>query len=211
MLGYDKDENGGLAYYFFSFDAKTTIKLKPPSMSKSNLMMIAPINYWEDLFSGNGKINIDAAQQYLINHSHRVGMFKEKFIRGRGAWVDQERIVIHTGDELIVDEEHVKLRDIDSRYVYEIGEKMGLGANSRLSTVQSSKLIEKMNWLVWERDINAYLIAGWCVIAPFCGVLNWRPHVWVTGPAGSGKSWVMENMVRKLLGEAAVVVQGKTT
>jgi putative DNA primase/helicase len=212
MLGYDKDENGRLVYYFFSFEFKTTIKLTPSSISKSNLMMIAPINWWEDKFPGNKtKVDVDAAQQFLTSYSARVGMFKEKFIRGRGAWVDNDRFVIHTGDELIVDEQKVHLRGIDSKYVYEIGEKIGLGGQTKLSNKDASLLIDKMKWLKWEREINAYLITGWCVIAPLCGVLNWRPHVWVTGPAGSGKSWIMDKVVKKLLGEAAIVVQGKTT
>jgi len=33
MLGYDKDENSRLVYFFFSFDAKSVIKLSPPSMN----------------------------------------------------------------------------------------------------------------------------------------------------------------------------------
>ena len=212
MLGYDKDENSRLVYYFFSFDAKTTVKFSPSSMNKSNLMMIAPINWWEDKFPGaKSKIDIDSAQQFLIANSHKIGMFKEKFIRGRGAWMDNERFVIHTGDELVVDEKHMHLRGIDSQYVYEVGEKIGLGGDVQLPNKDAAKLIEKMKWLKWEREINAYLIAGWCVIAPFCGVLNWRPHIWVTGPAGSGKSWTMDKVVKKILGEAAIVVQGKTT
>ncbi|MBL4809047.1 MAG: hypothetical protein JKY43_03190 [Phycisphaerales bacterium] len=212
MLGYDKDENGRLVYYFFSFEAKTTIKLTPPSMNKSNLMMIAPINWWEDKFPGaKSKIDIDSCQQFLMAHSHRIGMFKEKFIRGRGAWVDDGRFVIHTGDELIVNEQKMHLRGIRSQYVYELGEKMGLGSDVMLPKIEAAKLIEKMKWLKWEREINSYLIAGWCVIAPFCGILKWRPHVWVTGPAGSGKSWTMENVIKRLLGESAIVVQGKTT
>lgn len=212
MLGYDKDENSRLVYFFFSFDAKAVIKLSPSSMTKSNLMMLAPLNWWEQNFpGGKTRIDADAAQQFLIYHSHQVGTFKEKFIRGRGAWVDEGKFIIHTGDMLLVNGDAIPLKSFRSRYVYEIGERLGFGMTQPLPAVEASKLIDKVKWLLWEREINAYLLAGWCVIAPFCGILQWRPHIWVTGPAGSGKSWVMDNVVKKLLGDTALVVQGKTT
>jgi putative DNA primase/helicase len=213
MLGYDKDENSRLVYSFFSFDAKAVIKLSPTSMSKANLMMLAPLNYWEVKFPGSGKskVDLDAATQFLMLNSHKVGPFKEKFIRGRGAWEDEGRYIVHTGDMLIVNLELSPLKNFRSKYVYEIGERLGYGTRQPLMAHDSAKLIEHAKWLMWEREINAYLLAGWCVIAPFCGILQWRPHIWVTGPAGAGKSWVMDNIVKRLLGETAIVVQGKTT
>jgi len=211
MLGYDKDENSRLVYFFFSFDAKSVIKLSPPSMNKSNLMMLAPINYWEDEFPKKTGVDIDAAQQFLMGRSHQIGPFRDKYIRGRGAWMDEEKLVIHTGETLLIDKKLIPLRSFNSRYVYEIGETLGFGNDRPLKNAESIELIKKMQWLGWDRDISAYLLAGWCVIAPFCGVLKWRPHVWVTGAAGTGKSYVMDNMIKRLMGEVAVVVQGKTT
>ena len=94
------------------------IALTPPKMNKSNILMLAPINWWEHTFPGNkGGINISAVQEFLIQTSYKLGIFKEKFIRGRGAWVDDERIIIHTGNKLIVNEKSVALREIRSRYV----------------------------------------------------------------------------------------------
>lgn len=211
-LGYDKDEKSNSVYYFFSYMLGFVMKLTTSSMTKQNIVQLAPINWWEDNFpGGRGGVSMDASTKFLFDMSRNTGLFKEKMIRGRGAWVDEGRFVIHTGDELIVDMKPIPLKSIESRYVYELGEKMGLGGEESLSNTKAAQLIEKIKWLRWEREINAYMMAGWCVIAPFCGVLNWRPHIWVTGPAGSGKSWTMDNIIKRLLGEAAVVVQGKTT
>lgn len=213
FLGYDKDENSRLVYYFFSFEAKAVIKLSPSSMTKANFMMLAPLNYWEKVFPGSGKskLDVDAATEFLIHNSHKIGTFKDKFIRGRGAWVDDGKIVIHTGDTLIVNKQVFGLGEIKSKYVYEIGERLGYGMSQPLESHEAVKITDMAKWLLWEREINAYLLAGWCVIAPFCGVLQWRPHIWVTGPAGSGKSWVMDNFVKRLIGDTGIVVQGKTT
>lgn len=213
MLGFDIDESQKLVYYFFSFEARSVIRLSPSSITKPNLLMLAPINFWEQFFagSGNSKINIDAVQQFLISASHAIGPFREKFIRGRGAWMDEGRLVIHQGLSLVVDGKKMKLSDLESKYVYQIGENLGFGTGRKLRSDEAKKIQTALSWLLWDRDISSHLLAGWCVIAPFCGVLNWRPHIWITGPSGSGKSWVMEHVLKKLLGETGIVVQGKTT
>jgi putative DNA primase/helicase len=211
FLGYSK-EDGKLVYHFFSFDAKSVVKMSPPAMSKSTLMTIAPLSFWERNYPGNkSKVDIDAVQQFLINTSHDLGTFQDKYIRGRGAWMDDNNLIIHTGTSLIIEGKKVALKSFRSRYVYEIGESLGFGFKNALKTAEASKLIDKLSFLNWEREINAYFLAGWCVIAPFCGVLNWRPHIWLTGPTGSGKSWTMEHIIKKLMGETAITVQGKTT
>jgi putative DNA primase/helicase len=211
FLGYDKDESGKIAYYFFSYEAKTVVKLSPSNMSKSNLMMIAPINWWEGMFPGKSSVNIDAAQQYLISNSHTVGMFKDKMIRGRGAWKDGSDYIIHCGDHLLIKGKKNKLNGNKSRFVYEIGDSLNFGSTEQLPTAESGKIIDLISLLNWERGVNSYLMAGWCVIAPFSGILPWRPHVWLTGAAGSGKSWTMEHVAKKLIGDIGVVMQGKTT
>ena len=212
ILGYDSNEDARLEYYFFSHGAKKIVKLTASGMSKPNLMQIAPINYWEDRFpAAKAKIDLDAAQQYLIGHSQDVGPFSPNSIRGRGAWMEGDRMVIHTGKRLLIDGEAVPIRSYRSPYVYEINEELGFGFGEKLKGTEAAKLLYEVKWLNWEREIDAYLLAGWCVIAPFCGVMNWRPHIWVTGPAGSGKSWAMENIVRRMLGATALPVQGKST
>src|SRR3546814_3722369 len=48
-------------------------------------------------------------------------------------------------------------------------------------------------------------------IAVICGALNWRPHVWLTGSSGSGKSWLLDNVIRPLIGAIAVYCQSNST
>ena len=45
------------------------------------------------------------------------------------------------------------------------------------------------------------LLAGWVALAPVCGALGWRPHAWITGKAGSGKTTIMKRFVNFLVGE----------
>lgn len=212
FLGYDKDDSGKIAYYFFSYDAKTLVKLSPSSMNVSNLMMLAPINWWEQNFPGaKSAVNINAAQQFMIGYSHEVGPFKEKLIRGRGAWIDNKKVVFHCGDNLLIEGKKIPIKNFKSKYVYEIAEKVDFKTGQILPEQTGKDILEMIKELRWERGVNSYLLAGWCVIAPFCGVLNWRPHIWITGPAGSGKSWTTEHIVKRLIGNVGLVMQGKTT
>jgi len=152
------------------------VKLSPSAMTKSNLITLANLNYWEEFFPGGGstKINIDAVQQFLIGQSHKVGIFMDKYIRGRGAWEDDGEIIVHSGNRIIKNDQYINLRDYASNYIYEIGENIGFEITEQLKKSDAVKILDKMSWLSWERGVNAYLLAGWCVIAPFCGVLNWR-------------------------------------
>jgi len=111
----------------------------------------------------------------------------------------------------MINKETIPLKDHKSNFVYEIGENLGFGNNNPLEINDSKYILDGIKSLNWERKENAYLLAGWCVLAPFCGVLDWRPHIWVTGSAGSGKSWVLDRIIKLLMGETGVVVQGKTT
>lgn len=212
-LGYEKSENGTLWYHFYSNENKSVIKLSPSSITSSNLLQLAPLTYWELNFPGNRNSSISVPQiaQMLIGRSHDVGIFTDKWIRGRGAWMDKKDVVIHAGDHLIVNGKPMHFRDYKSKFIYEIGESLNFVTKNPLKNTQSVRLIEVLKLLNWERDINSYLLAGWCVMAPVCGAMTWRPHIWLTGAVGTGKSWVFLNIVRRILGESALAVQGEAT
>lgn len=210
FLGWSKQE-GVMQHHFFQLEAKSTLSYSPSGLSKSALISLAPLSWWETHFAGKKGINIDGAQEFLIRTSIKAGPFNERYIRGRGAWTDKERVIIHTGSDLIVDGKQLPLGSIESRFVYETSDHLGVETTSPLTTKEANRLIDVLTLLNWERDVNTHLLAGWCVVGPFCGALKWRPHIWLTGSAGTGKSWVFKNIVRRLLGETALAVQGETS
>jgi putative DNA primase/helicase len=212
FLGYEKTEHGLQACYFYSNAAKSVIKMTPASMSKANLLMLAPINWWEDKYpKKSGRIDIDSAQNWLVQRSFDVGSFSDRWLRGRGAWIDGTKVVIHAGDRLVVDGKPTRLSDFQSRYIYEIADPLSFETEEPLKSSEANQFMNVVRLINWERDINAYLLAGWCVIAPICGTLRWRPHIWITGSAGTGKSWVFQNVVRRILGDTGLAVQGETS
>ena len=54
-------------------------------------------------------------------------------------------------------------------------------------------------------------MAGWTFLVPICWALKWRPHIWITGTAGSGKSTIQRGFCCGLIDEAALYAQGNST
>lgn len=214
FLGWSKSETGSQRFNFFTHGSKAVFSLNATGLgSEANLLTLAPKMFWEEQFPQKAAgFDISSAIGWIIHNTNKIGPFRTKAMRGRGAWIDAERIVLHDGSKLIVNGETTSLGKLKTKYVYEASEPLGFNADKPpLSSADASKLLEILGWLNWEREINSYLLAGWCVIAPFCGVLLWRPHIWLTGAAGTGKSWLFKMIVRMLLGETALAVQGETT
>lgn len=213
FLGYIND-GGRPLHCFYANGSKIIVKFNTSQMTVSSCMDLAPLNFWEQMFpkkSSKTKFDIDAATNWLSQTSQGKGIFSPKMIRGRGAWDDDGRTVVHSGSHLVVDGQQLRLGDHKTRFIYEIGEPLGFGAANPMQAAEASKLVELLKLLNWERDINSYLLAGWCVVAPICGALKWRPHIWITGGAGTGKSWLFKEIVRRLLGETGLAVQGETS
>ena len=211
FLGFDKTDSGELAYYFYIHGAKKVTRLTGSKLTKPGFLSLAPLSYWEGEFPKKNGFDTDAAMDWVIHSSHRIGVFKARNIRGRGAWLDKNRTVLHVGHHLIVNGVPSPLGSIESKYIYEQSEPIEFDVNSPVGTAQAHKFVKMMEFVNWERPINSYLLAGWCVIAPICGALSWRPHIWITGSAGTGKSWLLHKVVRRMLGQACIVAQGETS
>ena len=209
-LGYDDSK-----YYFFSHIELQIISRTPATLKEEmHLLQLAPRDWWQDtVLDGNefkaGVFSFCA--EWAINQCRKKGIYNPEKIRGRGAWIDDSRIVIHTGDELIVDGERKTIATFNSQYIYPRSQHIFFSTENPLSNQDAHQLLEVCQSLFWERTQYALYLAGWCAIAPFCGALDWRPHIWITSKAGSGKSWVQENVIRPMIAGFGCVVQGRTT
>ncbi len=206
-LGYDHG-----IYYYLARGSQQVIELSGAGHTGNAMLMLAPLVHWERDFPGRKEgVNWSGAANFLMRKCERAGVFDPARARGRGAWWDDGAAVLHMGDRLVINEAEVRLTDVRSRYVYEAASPMRFSMNGALPAVEAAKLRELCAMLTFEKPIDATLLAGWCVIAPICGALAWRPHIWLTGPAGSGKSWIFENILRRCLGDTALAVQSETT
>ena len=202
--------NGGI-YYYLAHGSQQVVALTPSQHSKANLCSIADLNYWEREFPSKTGANWDTAMNSMMRRCELKGIFSPDMLRGRGAWYDDGRVVLHLGDVVYIDKNPTKPVAVRSRFIYEQGLPMRAEINSPLSAHEAKRFLDLVTMMPWENDLDALLIAGWTVCAHIGGVLGWRPHIWVVGSKGSGKTHVMSKVIRPVLGDNCLFVVGETT
>jgi hypothetical protein len=134
-------------------------------------------------------------------------------VRGLGAWPDGAGgAILHCGDGVLIGGRWQVPGEHDG-YVYP-----GAGAIPRpvdetaSHDTPAADLVDLLATWKWSRgEIDAWLLLGWVCGAMFAGALDWRPLVWITGDAGTGKSTLQKLLVTLLGGERAVLASSDPT
>lgn len=203
-------------YFFFPKQAGQIVSLSATAMARmQSLYMLAHRGFWEQHYSADGKANDSQicahASAHLMAECHSIGIFQPENTRGVGAWIDGGKPVVNCGDVILGEGFRMHPAQFEGDAVYESGPRViHLGAEP-LSNKEASALRDICRRLVWKRRQFADLLAGWLVIAPIGSALKWRPHVWITGESGAGKSTVIEEIVKPVLGDIAIKRDGGTT
>ena len=206
VLGHDDG-----AYYYLPDSSQQIVTLTANDHKHLPFLRLAPANWWETTFPAKDGADWKAAANALIQACHNEGIFTPRRVRGRGCWIDGEHVLFHAGDRLVIGGTERNIPAWASKWIYEQGQRLEADQAAPLSNAEASRLISICEMLNWKEPIYAKFFAGWCVIAPICGVLNWRPHIWVNGPSGSGKTWLLNNILDPLVGRLALQVQSATT
>ncbi|HUN01057.1 MAG TPA: hypothetical protein PLI96_11320 [Halothiobacillus sp.] len=207
-LGHDHG-----TFYYLSRAAQQVFALTADKHSKNNLLALASLSYWEQsrFTNDKGAIKWDEAIDDLMMQCRRVGIYDTDRVRGRGAWLDNGRALLHLGNRIISNGQDVGLTIEGSKFVYESSKPLSVIHAEPLSNIDAHWLIKISALLRWEKPVYAKLFAGWIALAPICGALAWRPSIWITGGPGSGKSWLREHIMGTCLGAVALAVQSKTS
>lgn len=207
VLGYNRG-----TYYFFLHGQGQIKEMSASGMSELGLIEIAGLNWWEDAFPGErSKIDTKAAAEFLIRTAEKRGIYDPSRSRGRGAWVDDGRMVYHHGGYLSVDGKATDITRIKSRYVYELEMSLPDPSETAMTSDEGEALLDLAAGFRWSKPGSAALLAGWVALAPMCGALRWRPHIWITGGAGCGKSTVLNDFVHHLLDGLSEFAQGNSS
>lgn len=213
FLGYDSTGT----YYYFSCASRQVVPLIPSAHSVANLLTLAPLDWWRKNFKSKtesrGVFDTAAAQDYMIRMNHSNRIFSRDRLRGLGAWWDAGRTVVHLGETLAVDGVSTALDGIKSDYIYPRAIQISAPLTDPLPDSESRKLLALCDMLPWSSpdSIDGKLLAGGIMIAPGCGAWKWRPSLWLTGEAGSGKTWAFDKIVSRVLAGFGQAVASTTT
>lgn len=207
-LGYDEG-----THFFYVLDRKDITRLSV--FSEVQMFSLARKEYWAEKYAlANGSTDWARAKDETLALSHKVGPFDATRVRGTGVWLDGDHVVINTGRSLIVDGKDTPMTAMRSRFIYVQTKNRMPPLHDKPLTVEECKtVLDACSSLRWRQDQNAALLAGWLAIARIAGALPIRPHVWLTGGSGTGKSTVMDRIIAPCLGspKGKLYVQGGST
>lgn len=159
----------------------------------------------------------DAARA-LIEECARRGIFDPAGrIRGRGAHaLAKGGLILHLGDVLLASRQRLDgtVRDFKFHeaglfegYVYPTGAATPRPWHEAAPSRPAEKLLGVINTWNWKRGLlDARLLLGAIGASMLGGALRWRPNVWITGAAGTGKSTLNgeDGVLDLLFGNAAL-------
>lgn len=207
-LGY----NGNYIYVLPRRSEQVT-RLSYGSLTKSALLQIASLEWWAAFFPKKEGVDWELAMNSVLRWCEAKGIYDNRNERGRGAWYDGGRPVLHLGTSLIIDGEQRAISDHTSRFIYTKQAPLENAFDSLpADDKQGTALADIFKQLNWSKKEHGMLALGWVVLAPVCGAMQWRPHLWLTAQRGAGKSWVQSYVMKPVIGEETLIYcQGGTT
>lgn len=208
-LGY----NHGQLYYSPEQTGQLTA-LSSSAHTKQNLFYMAELKDYRDAYPSQNRPfwDVDAVVSDMMKECRNLGTFDMDNIRGRGAWLDNGRVVIHLGNKMMVDgviQNDMKV--VDSEYFYELAGGFSPPSTDFINNKEAFGLYDMLCKYRWANPLFPLQLLGWCIMAPFCGAFRYRPHIWITGPAGSGKTWIQDNVINKIVGDYALMATSAST
>lgn len=211
-LGFDDD-----FYYFFSEIKKVVVRIPTGSFPKTRMMELAPLEDWQAEFPRKNGINWENAQGYLIASGSEVGEYDPNQVSSTGFFRKKGMVPsFNYGNGNFV---HVSNGSYADFPLGQVGEHIFSRGEVIEKPVQENQLLledvqtlrECIDWIDWSnQDLDTKFLLGWIYCANICGALRWRPHIWITGPAGKGKTYVQN----KILSPSILFkkqIAGKTT
>jgi len=198
-------------YFYLCHGSRQVITMTAAKHTKNNLMELASLEWWYSMYPVKGAIDWEKATNDLMRLCQQRGIYSLEKMRGRGAWWDDDRAVYHFGSHLLVDGEEVEITDFNSRYTYQQELPLPTPADEALTDDEGQGLLDLAMSFRWSVPASGCLLAGFVALAPICGALRWRPHLWLTGGAGCGKSTVLNEYINPLMHGINIFAQGNST
>jgi putative DNA primase/helicase len=91
-------------------------------------------------------------------------------VRGRGAWADADRVILHLGNRLVIDGASSAITKLPSSFrsyfFYENAKAIDGPGSEALSDDLARSIANIAERFRWETPASAQLLLGWIVLAP---------------------------------------------
>ena len=207
---------GGEVWYQHKKTAEL-LSIKKSNIALENHMLeLAPMNYWLSIsldknhnpvpeLSRRHKLTI---ADDIIRQGERLGVFSPTDRAfGRGGVHSNGRFFYNLGKSVLFMNEHKKLTvsmpitEVEVEGVYFTpGGGIDMGDDEPMARTTARKLYECISAYRWESPEDGNAFAGFIVTSIIGGCLEYRPMLWMLAPATTGKSWLLDNVYKRLLG-----------
>lgn len=180
------------------------------------LYSLAPHQWWVDRFPADRegfKIRKSEAVNWLISICRKKGLYSNNNVKGIGAHLDNDQIIINTGKKLYTtDGKEISHYDDSLTHMYESSRRTIPLPTKAWSGDEGQQLIDQLsNSYNFEAPEFALALAGWMAVAPWSNLCRKSSHIWITGSSGAGKSHLLEHVITPALGPACRKNEGAVT
>lgn len=219
FMGYDDK-----AYYILPKNQNVPLKINRGDTSLKNWMHeTADEDWWFQRFNmetetkeGELKTVFDksAALHWFRQENYKVGIYDASRLKGIGAYKDGDQIILNTGRDVVTcSGETIDYTDWDGDNIYTRSKRhFKLKANP-WKIEDGKNLWNQINTFSFEKRMDKIAVAGYVVMAPFASALWRRPALWLTAKKGTGKSYLMEEIIVPAVGGGsfALFTEGTAT
>lgn len=200
FLGYTDDEQ----YYCYFLNETDSLKqLTPNEHTKSNLFSMADQDYWSKRFDCKGEkesINFDILIQRMFKQQKLIGRFNNRKIRGYGVHRDNGAIAANFGEKVFYKGSLMSISEVKqiTNFYYKAATNINIDLSSQLSDDEGQLIIDTLSKMRFSHPRDWVYVAGWLYIAQVFSALDWRPHIWINGEKGLGKTTILK-MAKNLI------------
>lgn len=208
----------GKKYYFFPRSTGDIEEFALGELSNdATYYHLAEDTFWKSFFDNTDKVGgKDIVAQFkpvVMRLCKQKGKFDPDRVLSTGIWPDGKGgVVANMGDRLYIPGVgFLDHSEYDSDKVYVSAPKSMNIDVPAMANKEAVKLRQICEGLSWRHRISGSLLAGWIYASILSGALRWRPHIFVTGGKGSGKTTVMRDIIKAILRGWSTNADGGTT
>lgn len=213
----------GKSHVFYSTASRDIYRLTAEKINWPNLLDMAAREHWErylfpketEAGAAPGKRELVAEAQERLIEDSRYKIFSPEAVRARGVWPDSAGGWLYNAGcacwHVPADGSRPeRVENVRERHIYAIGEALPAPAENPLTDAEGKQLVEFLTARPWTMSGAGDMLAGWTVAALLAGCTPMCPHVWINAPAGTGKTY-LKNDLAAVLGDYALSMESIPT
>ena len=182
----------------------------PESLCQPNtLIAIAPETWWHSVAAVEN-LSRETSRRIgdsLIRAAYLLGPVDMSTIYGRGAVrTEAGEVLWHLGDRILKGDRELTLEEAEGIWLAEPRIKLFPSASDK----EIQEAAEAVLAYRWHSEQDGKRFLGWIAAAVAGGALEWRPHLMIPAAAGTGKSWLLQHVLQKLMGPLLIRIADGT-